>query len=75
MDSHILLMGLGRRKPEAGADDDIGEPEPSPSEEALDEFMREFKAGNHSGAKEALRSAIRICSMERSSEAEEDAGD
>lgn len=76
MDSakHLLLIGLSKDKPEHGADETEGAKESGPDDEAIDEMFRELKAGNHEGAREAFKSAVKICMMSHNEENEKDAG-
>lgn len=78
MDSskHLLLIGLKKSDHTShGADETEGASTASPGNEAIDEMFRELKAGNHDGAREAFRSAVRICRMEdETTENKEEAG-
>lgn len=68
-----LLLGLEReesRKPS----ERVEQLAPSPEDEAMDEFFDAHERGDRKAAREAFRSAVRICVMQGSENSTDEEG-
>lgn len=66
-----LLIGLGKSEAKKPSEH-VDELAPSPEDEAMDEFLDAHERGDRKSAREALRSVIRICSMDRENYSDEE---
>jgi hypothetical protein len=58
-----LLIGLEKAETKKPSER-VEELAPTPEDEAMDEFFDAYKSGDNKAAKAALKSVIRICSMQ-----------
>jgi hypothetical protein len=69
MDSSKNLLLIGLSKPERGSDEEA-EDMGHPADDAIDEMFGHLKSGDHKSAREAFKSAVKICMMDNDSDDE-----
>ena len=67
-----LLMGLDKAEAKQPSEH-VEELAPTPEDEALNEFFDAHEKGDRAGAREAFKSAVRICMMSQDYDNEKEA--